>query len=45
MKKLIIIMALAATLLAVKAYAACQTIMIDGKIVTCCTSGNFTNCF
>lgn len=27
------------------AYAGCHTYMVNGRLVTCCTTGTFTNCF
>ena len=29
----------------VMAIAECRTIAFEGKWITCCTSGNFTNCW
>lgn len=46
MKKRIAILAIVAALFAIKAYACyTQTYIMGGKIVTCTTCGNVTNCF
>lgn len=46
MKKGIAILAIIAATFAIKAYACyTQTYILGGKIVTCTTCGNVTNCF
>ena len=46
MKNIMVITAIIAGLFAIKAYACyTQTYIMGGKIVTCTTCGNVTNCF
>jgi hypothetical protein len=46
MKKVIATLGIVAALFAIKAYACyTQTYIVNGKIITCTTCGNVTNCF
>jgi hypothetical protein len=45
MKKLTIIVGIILAIVAIKAYAChTQTYIMDGRIITCTTCGNVTNC-
>lgn len=45
MKLFITITAFLISLISAAAYARCHTYTVNGRMVTCCTTGNFTNCF
>lgn len=45
MKLFVTISAFLISLISASAYARCHTYTVNGVTVTCCTMGNYTNCF